>query len=76
MNTFEKIVEILLETKDLESENILETSTWSDLGLDSLDTVELVMSVEDAFGISLEMDESIQTIGDVVKAIDTLMAAK
>ena len=72
MSTFNKVVEILVEAKDLDAVNIAETSTWNDLGLDSLDTVELVMSVEDAFGVSLEMDETMQTVGDVVKAIDAL----
>ena len=72
MGTLEKVVEILVEAKDLEAANIKEESTWDDLGLDSLDTVELVMSVEDAFGISLEMDETMQTVGDVVKAIERL----
>lgn len=72
MSTFEKVVEILVEAKDLSAADIKETSTWNDLGLDSLDTVELVMSVEDAFSVSLEMDESMQTVGDVVKAIDAL----
>lgn len=72
MSTFEKVVEILVDAKDLEAANITEASTWDDLGLDSLDTVELVMSMEDAFGVSLEMDESMKTVGDVVKAIDAL----
>ena len=72
MSTFNKVVEILVDAKDLDTANIAETSTWNDLGLDSLDTVELVMSVEDAFGVSLEMDETMQTVGDVVKAIDAL----
>ena len=72
MSTFEKVVEILVEAKDLNAADIIETSTWNDLGLDSLDTVELVMSVEDAFSVSLEMDETMQTVGDVVKAIDAL----
>lgn len=72
MGTLEKVVEILVEAKDLDAANIKEESTWDDLGLDSLDTVELVMSVEDAFGISLEMDETMQTVGDVVKAIERL----
>ena len=72
MSTFEKVVEILVEAKDLDAAGIAETSTWNDLGLDSLDTVELVMSVEDAFGVSLEMDETMQTVGDVVKAIEAL----
>lgn len=72
MSTFNKVVEILVEAKDLDAANIAEKSTWNELGLDSLDTVELVMSVEDAFGVSLEMDETMQTVGDVVKAIDAL----
>ena len=72
MSTFEKVVEILVEAKDLEAGDVKETSTWNELGLDSLDTVELVMSVEDAFGVSLEMDDSMQTVGDVVKAIEAL----
>jgi len=70
MSTFDKVVEILVDAKDLEAEKITETSTWDDLGLDSLDTVELVMNMEDEFGISLEMTEDMKTVGDVVKAID------
>lgn len=72
MSTFNKVVEILVDAKDLDAANIAETSTWNELGLDSLDTVELVMSVEDALGVYLEMDETMQTVGDVVKAIDAL----
>ena len=70
MSTFDKVVEVLAEAKDLEAEKITMESTWDDLGLDSLDTVELVMNLEDAFSISLEMSEDIKTVGDVVKAID------
>lgn len=70
MSTFEKVVEILVEEKGLEAVNITESSTWEALSLDSLDTVELVMSVEDTFGVSLELTEDMKTIGDVVKAID------
>lgn len=70
MSTLDKVVEILVEAKDLEADKITTESTWDDLGLDSLDTVELVMNMEDAFGISLEMTEDMKTVGDVVKAID------
>ena len=70
MSTFDKVVEILVEAKDLEADKVTMESTWEDLGLDSLDTVELVMKMEDAFSISLEMTEDMKTVGDVVKAID------
>ena len=70
MSTLDKVVEILAEAKYLEADKITEASTWEELGLDSLDTVELVMNMEDAFGISLEMTEDMKSVGDVVKAID------
>lgn len=70
MSTFDKVVEVLVEAKDLETGSISMESTWDDLGLDSLDTVELVMNMEEAFGVSLEMSEDMKTVGDVVKAID------
>lgn len=70
MTTFEKVADILVSAKDCEKDNIKMESTWAELELDSLDTVELVMSLEDEFGISLEMNEDMKTVGDVVKAID------
>ena len=70
MSTFDKVVEVLVDAKDLEIGSITMESTWDDLGLDSLDTVELVMNMEEAFGVSLEMSEDMKTVGDVVKAID------
>lgn len=77
MKTFDKVVELLVEAKDCDKDQITMDSTWAELGLDSLDTVELVMNLEDAFeGIQLEMNESLKTVGDVVKAIDEALAAK
>ncbi|MDD2218279.1 MAG: acyl carrier protein [Eubacteriales bacterium] len=70
MTTFDKVVELLVDAKDCEKDSIKLESTWADLSLDSLDTVELVMNLEDEFGIQLEMNESLKTVGDVVRAID------
>lgn len=70
MTTFDKVAALLVEAKDCELEKIKMESTWAELELDSLDTVELVMNLEDEFGIPLEMNESLKTVGDVVNAIE------
>lgn len=70
MSTFEKLQDLLVDAKDLEKEKITMESTWDELGLDSLDTVELVMNVEDELGVSLELTEDMKTVGDVVKEIE------
>ena len=44
-------------------------STFHDLGIDSLDTVELLMELEDKLGISIELDKKIETVGDLVSFI-------
>ena len=74
MGTFERVVKILVEAKDCDEAKIKMESTWADLELDSLDTVELVMNLEDEFGIQLEMNENLKTVGDVVEAIDAQLA--
>lgn len=69
---FEKVVEILVDYKGIDKDKIKMESTFSELELDSLDTVELVMNFEDEFGVSIEMNENIKTVGDVVKTIEEL----
>lgn len=44
-------------------------SKFSELGIDSLDTVELIMSLEDEIGIEIELDEAVETIDDLNKFI-------
>lgn len=75
MTTFEKVAELLVDAKDCDRESIKPESTWAELSLDSLDTVELVMNLEDEFGVPLEMNESLKTVGDVVAAIEEKLHA-
>lgn len=74
MTVFERVVNVLVDTKDCERESINLESTWKELELDSLDAVEVVMNLEDEFGIELEMDESFKCIGDVVAVIEQRLA--
>lgn len=69
--TFEKVAKIIAEFKETDVNEITMKSTLNkDLGLDSLDTVELIMSFESEFGITLEPDPSLQTIEDLVNMIE------
>lgn len=72
--TYEKIKEMIIEKFNVDADKVsMETSFIDDLGADSLDAVELVMDVEDAFGITFDDDETqtLQTVADLVKLIDS-----
>lgn len=74
---FDKIKAIIVEQLGVdESEVTPEAHFIDDLGADSLDTVELVMALEEEFGIEIsdEDAEKIQTVGDAVKYIDEHMS--
>ncbi|MCL2807838.1 MAG: phosphopantetheine-binding protein [Coriobacteriia bacterium] len=66
----EKITSILREFKGDDSLVVTEETTFEELGIDSLDSVELVMSIEDEFDITIEMSADTQSIGDLIKSID------
>ena len=70
---FEKVRDILCEQFDVEADNITaETAIIDDLGADSLDLVDLVMSFEDNFNVEIPEDEieNVKTVGDIVKLIE------
>jgi len=69
----ERVVDIVAEQLGVEKDKIsLETSFVNDLGADSLDTVELVMELEEEFNISIpdEAAEKIQKVGEAVAFIE------
>ena len=70
---FEKVKAILSEQFDVEEDSItLDTSVGDDLGADSLDVVDLLMSIEDEFEIEIPDTEidNIKTVGELVKYIE------
>ena len=71
--TFEKIAELIAENKDMDLSNITMETSFDDMELDSLDVIEVVMAIEEAFGITVEIDENIKTVGDLVDLVDSLI---
>ena len=70
---FEKIQAILAEQFDVEEDKItLETNIAEDLGADSLDVVDLLMTLEDEFDVEIPDSEvdNIRTVGNLVKFIE------
>ena len=70
---FDKIKDIIVEQLDVEEDAVtLEASITEDLGADSLDVVDLVMSIEESFDVEIpdEEVENIKTVGDIVKYIE------
>lgn len=71
---FDKVKEVIVEQLNVEDDDVTaEASFIDDLGADSLDIVELVMALEESFGISIpdEEAEGIKTVGDAVSYIVT-----
>ena len=67
---FEKVKAILSEQFDVEEDSItLDTTIADDLGADSLDVVDLLMSIEDEFEIEIP-DEQAEKITTVQQAVD------
>ena len=67
---FEKVKEIIIEQLDVEADQVTETASFiEDLGADSLDTVELVMALEEEFETEIP-DEDAEKITTVQGAID------
>ena len=70
---FEKVKEMLCEQLDVEEEKVtLDSSIVDDLGADSLDVVDLIMSLEEEFDVEIpdEDVENIKTVGDIVKYVE------
>ena len=73
--TFEKVQEVLAKQFEVEPETItMDTNLVDDLGADSLDVAELIMSVEDEFGIAIKDDSAANlfTVRQIVDFIEKM----
>jgi acyl carrier protein len=73
----QRVIDIVAEQLGVEKEKVKpETSFVNDLGADSLDTVELVMELEEEFSINIPDDaaEKIETVGQAIEFIEKAQA--
>ena len=70
---FDKLKELVVDQLGVEEDEVtMEAAMQDDLGADSLDLVDLVMSVEEEFGVKVADEdlENIKTVGDIVNYIE------
>lgn len=71
---FEKVKSIIAEKLNVDQDEIkMESSIVDDLGADSIDLIELIMNLEEEYGISISDEEAVKlkTVGDVVDFINS-----
>lgn len=67
----EKIVAYLSRELDIPAESIERDTTFESLQLDSLDTVEMVMDLEQELGVELELEDRLSTVGELADYIES-----
>lgn len=69
---YDKIAAVIAEQLDMDVEEITAESTFEDLGADSLDVVDVIMTLEDEFDIEIpdEAIEGMKTVGDLAKYVE------
>ncbi len=66
----EQIAAVIKEFKSDPDLVIIETTTFAELKLDSLEIVELVMNLEEKLSVSIEVGPEIKSVGDLIKSIE------
>ena len=67
------IAELIAERNDCDVSTITMETKFQDIGIDSLDTVEMLMNLEDKIGIEIELTQKVETVGELVAFIESNM---
>ena len=70
---FEAVANLIAERNDCDPSEITRDSKFADLGIDSLDTVEMLMQLEEVAGCEIELEESVETVGELVDFVESKM---
>lgn len=75
MDVFETVKKAIVDELSVDPSKVtLDSKLKEDLGADSIDAVQIIMDLEDAFGIEIDEDNAgaMETVGDVVKSIESM----
>ena len=67
---FQAIAELIADRNEIDAESITPETSFAELGIDSLDTVEMLMDLEDRIGAEIELDEKVETVGELCAFIE------
>lgn len=67
---FEEIREVICEQLEVSKEEVMLETTFEDLGADSLDLFQVVIEIEEKYGIQLENAENIKSVKDAVGFVE------
>lgn len=70
MENMKKLEELISEYKAVEPGSLTAETTFAELNLDSLDLVDMAMACEDRFGVTVEVNENLKTVGDLLAIIE------
>ena len=62
---FQTIAELIAERNDCDVSEITRETKFQDVGIDSLDTVEMLMNLEDKIGVEIELSQKVETVGEL-----------
>ena len=65
------IAKVIAERMDIDVADVKPESTFADLKIDSLDTVDMVMELEDILGIEIDLDQPVATVADLDRFIQS-----
>ena len=65
------IQEIISEYLDIDASTITEATAFKDMEIDSIDMMDIIMNIEDKFDIRIDDTEGLNTVGDLIKLIQT-----
>lgn len=67
---FQKIKRIIIEQVGIDENDITMDTSFQELGVDSLDLFQIIIEIEEEFGIQIEDAESIKTVAEAVKFVE------